>query len=134
MAQMDHFDRVNESCGHMGADLVLHQVVERMLKSLRPYDHIGRYRSEQFLIVLSECSHSEAVSIAERICARVGDQPFSTPRRGIVATVSIGVAAAAVQGMVEGSALVKEVEVALSRAGKAGGNCVSASVHSRTSI
>ncbi|MGC8605009.1 MAG: GGDEF domain-containing response regulator [Desulfomonilaceae bacterium] len=67
MADIDHFKKINDTYGHLVGDEVLRQASTRLASSLRPYDTVGRYGGEEFLIVLPGCSIQDALSIAQRL-------------------------------------------------------------------
>ena len=50
---IDHFKNVNDTYGHLCGDEVLQVVTRRMKECIRPYDTIGRYGGEEFLILAS---------------------------------------------------------------------------------
>ncbi len=52
LADIDHFKRVNDTFGHPAGDAVLREFVKRMTAAMRPYDAVGRYGGEEFLLVL----------------------------------------------------------------------------------
>jgi diguanylate cyclase (GGDEF)-like protein len=51
LADIDHFKNVNDMYGHLAGDAALQQFAAAILGCVRPYDHVGRYGGEEFLIV-----------------------------------------------------------------------------------
>lgn len=92
MADLDHFKRINDTSGHMAGDNVLREVARRMCASVRPYDAVGRYGGEEFLVVLPGCDVSGAVGRAEGLRNAIGNTPVDTPEGMIPVTMSLGVA------------------------------------------
>lgn len=92
MADIDHFKTINDSHGHLVGDGVLREVARRIAESLRPYDAVGRYGGEEFLILVPNCDCSNAVQLAERIRQRVIELPISFDEHDISVTISLGVA------------------------------------------
>lgn len=93
MADVDHFKRVNDTHGHLGGDVVLCQVAQRLLAVLRPYDTVGRYGGEEFLIVLPGCDAATTAALAERLRGSVAAEPMAWEGSRIPVTLSLGVAA-----------------------------------------
>lgn len=59
MLDLDHFKQVNDTYGHLAGDAVLREVARRMMEVVRSYDFIGRYGTEEFLIVLPGCDRKQ---------------------------------------------------------------------------
>lgn len=96
MIDIDHFKRINDGHGHLVGDAALQRVADIITESTRPYDWIGRWGGEEFLVVLPETDDSEAIAIAERIRSTVFSGPMDICQTAPVpVTVSIGVATAA---------------------------------------
>ena len=93
MADADRFKLVNDNFGHDAGDTVLRRIAAEISGCLRPYDYVGRYGGEEFLIVVPGCSASETVQLAERIRVQVADCTLSVSGAPLVVTVSMGVAA-----------------------------------------
>jgi len=91
MADLDHFKDVNDKYGHLAGDQVLRDVGDRLLQSVRPYDLIGRYGGEEFLIVFPNCMASDARDRAEELRRIVRDRPITTSDGAISISMSIGV-------------------------------------------
>jgi diguanylate cyclase (GGDEF)-like protein len=79
LADLDHFKRVNDTLGHLTGDAVLSEAARRIGAALRPYDALGRYGGEEFLIVLPGCDPEGASQVAERVRGRVAEAPVTTP-------------------------------------------------------
>lgn len=93
MVDIDHFKRINDEHGHPVGDVVLREVSSRLKRALRPYDVIGRYGGEEFLVMLPRTDFENAKKIAERMCAAIRATPVRVDGKSVRATVSIGVAA-----------------------------------------
>jgi diguanylate cyclase (GGDEF)-like protein len=92
MVDIDHFKRVNDTHGHQAGDEVLRATSSRLTAALRPYDFIGRYGGEEFLVVLPQTRLAEALKVAERVRACVFAHPVRCGKLEMQVTVSIGVA------------------------------------------
>jgi len=111
IADIDHFKAVNDTYGHPVGDQVIQQIALRMASSLRPYDSVGRFGGEEFLILLPNCALSEAVLVAERLRCSVATDKFAIGQLVIPVSVSIGV------GTIKGP--VPDVNLALQTADSA---------------
>jgi diguanylate cyclase (GGDEF)-like protein len=73
---------------------VLKKIAEIFNATLRPYDAVGRYGGEEFLIVVPNCDRSRANEIAERIRIRIMEEAYASGLHGQTfhVTCSFGVA------------------------------------------
>jgi diguanylate cyclase (GGDEF)-like protein len=94
MVDIDHFKSVNDRYGHMAGDLVLREVSRRLQLSMRPYDSIGRYGGEEFLVVAPGCNLEKARLLAERLRTSIGSEPIQDSVVSISVTASLGVSTA----------------------------------------
>jgi two-component system, cell cycle response regulator len=124
VADLDFFKRVNDTHGHQAGDVVLRETARRMQAAIRPYDTIGRYGGEEFLVVLPNCDAAKALQIAERLHRCVGEKPIDLPEAPVAATLSVGVTAANPSAKVKSDALLKVADDALYQAKRAGRNRV----------
>lgn len=90
MLDIDHFKQVNDKFGHMAGDAVLRETASRLQSSLRPYDEIGRYGGEDFLVILPGCDAMDALKQAERLRAFIGEKAMDTSEGMITVTISLG--------------------------------------------
>ena len=94
MVDIDHFKKINDTHGHQAGDAVLRELAARLRNSLRPYDVLGRYGGEEFLVLLPGTDFIDARAVAERARAAIESQAFDAAGTAIRVTVSIGVASA----------------------------------------
>jgi diguanylate cyclase (GGDEF)-like protein len=88
---LDHFKSINDTYGHSAGDATLCEAAKRMSSVLRPYDVLGRYGGEEFIVVFPKCDEAIALGIAERIRGAVA-QPMTIDSHQMSITTSIGVA------------------------------------------
>jgi diguanylate cyclase (GGDEF)-like protein len=124
LADLDHFKRVNDTLGHLAGDAVLRQAARRMLGSLRPYDAVGRFGGEEFLIVLPGCDVSSALGLAERLRQCLIAERMEIEERAVQVTLSLGVAVSAGQAELDAVELLRAADSALYEAKRAGRNRV----------
>jgi diguanylate cyclase (GGDEF)-like protein len=123
MVDIDYFKRINDSLGHAAGDEVLKEVAHRLKADLRPYDVVGRYGGEEFLIILPGCALPIGVRRADEIRNLVAKDPILTPFGTTTATVSMGVTASS-DGADSVSDLLREADVSMYAAKKNGRNRV----------
>jgi diguanylate cyclase (GGDEF)-like protein len=124
LADIDHFKRVNDTLGHAAGDEVLKEVARRLKVDLRPYDIVGRYGGEEFLIILPGCTLPIGARRADEIRGIVGEAPIATPFGTTPATVSMGVATTVSTRDCSVSEFLHEADVSLYAAKKNGRNRV----------
>lgn len=124
---IDHFKRYNDLYGHAEGDVALRRFAGAVRSALlRSGDVLARPGGEEFTVLMPDCTFSQAMRAAERVCARVREADIShddTPSGRI--TVSIGVAARAADDP-DVDAMLKRADAALYRAKSGGRDRVSA--------
>jgi len=120
LIDIDHFKRVNDTYGHLVGDTVLKTIAQQIVRSVRPYDTVGRYGGEEFLVVVPLSDSSGTMSIGERIRKRIESAPVPTDAGPIHVTISCGVAICSGETPIEVQALLYLADEALYRA-KGGG-------------
>jgi diguanylate cyclase (GGDEF)-like protein len=124
LADVDHFKNINDEHGHPTGDEVLREVAQLLMNSVRVYDLVGRYGSEEFLIVLPNCEGATvALSRAERLRKDISSSPILTEKRPISVTMSIGILATEERSDLTAIDVIHEVDAALYAAKAAGRNC-----------
>lgn len=122
LIDVDHFKRVNDGCGHLAGDVVLQTIAERITACVRPYDTVGRYGGEEFLVVIPLSDSAGTMTIAERIRTRIAATPVETDCGGLDVTVSCGIACSRGNTPIEPRALLYLADEALYRAKNLGRN------------
>ena len=90
---VDRFKGINDSYGHTVGDQVLREVANAIVRVfLRKSDFVARFGGDEFAVVLRETAMKDALTLAERVLARV--RALKVPAEGgeLALTVSIGVA------------------------------------------
>lgn len=130
LVDIDHFKAINDQFGHPVGDVVLRAVSDRLRRAIRPYDSIGRYGGEEFLVLLTDCSPVCAATVAERIRSDVQKTPIEQPDGApLDVKVSVGVGSWIDVQNLTLQQMVQAVDDALYRA-KEGGRDRVESVHS----
>jgi len=117
---VDHFKRVNDTHGHPAGDGVLREVGRRLSEVLRPYDTLGRYGGEEFLVILPDCDPGSMRRLAERLRHAIRDTAVDLPDGLIPVTISLGGACSDPATPGDASALLRTADQALYRAKRLG--------------
>ena len=130
MIDLDHFKNINDTFGHPTGDEVLREAAGRLIAVMRPYDFIGRYGGEEFLVVLPSCSSHHGVQRAEEFRCAIALRPVITAAGPLAVTCSVGVAA--YDDAMPPDDLIHRADEALYRAKRMGRNCVCAGKPGKT--
>ncbi|MGA3045693.1 MAG: diguanylate cyclase [Terracidiphilus sp.] len=122
MADLDHFKDINDKYGHIVGDEVLREVARRLTESVRPYDSVGRYGGEEFLLVLSNCDAETAMERANELRGVIASAPVKTSSGSIKITTSMGVLASRNWNSSSPDDVLRKVDSALYAAKEAGRN------------
>ena len=90
LADVDHFKAFNDRHGHATGDRVLRMVAQTLAANVRPYDVVGRWGGEEFLVVMGKMDAGELAHRAEILRNQVSASSVSAGEIPLSVTVSIG--------------------------------------------
>lgn len=119
LLDIDKFKSVNDTYGHQVGDKVLVEVSRVLKQNTRPYDVVGRWGGEEFLVVCNEADPESAYAIAEKLRCAMEHHHIDTtgPKTG-----SFGVASFCTSDTVD--AVIARADAALYAAKQSGRNKV----------
>jgi diguanylate cyclase (GGDEF)-like protein len=121
VADVDHFKRVNDTCGHAAGDIVLQEVAYVLRKQLRAFDLAYRLGGEEFLILVPGSDLEHTTELAERLRAAIAANLISG---GLSVTISLGVAGSRRDERFDYAAVFAKADAALYSAKRGGRNRV----------
>lgn len=126
MIDVDHFKAINDSRGHAAGDVVLRIIASGIAAMVRPYDSVGRYGGEEFLIIAPGCGMGETWELAERVRDHVASCSIMAGGSHVKVTLSLGVATGDAAADIE--KVLHASDTALYQAKRAGRNRVEPSL------
>ncbi|WP_207887573.1 bifunctional diguanylate cyclase/phosphodiesterase [Pseudomonas sp. 30_B] len=115
---LDRFKLINDSLGHAVGDRVLVEVAQRLLRCLRPGDHLARFGGDEFVVLLDDLA---SLTDAEQVAQRMLDYlhlPLHVDGRTLVVSASIGITGLITDGQAIDT--LQAADLALYRAKEAG--------------
>ncbi len=124
MIDVDHFKAYNDQHGHLAGDYALCLVAHTLRSQLRPKDSMTRYGGEEFVILLPDLDHDEALTIGERLRQSLEKIPSFYSPLGVLpgVTISIGLSSYSQRDTLHN--LLARADSALYRAKQQGRNCL----------
>jgi len=124
MLDIDDFKSINDTHGHLAGDEVLREVARRLMTSFRPYDGLGRYGGEEFLMVLPGCDDKSLPGRTENLRRAIADMPMNIGGAAITVTASFGATVFHPQSTIHSNDLIRIADDALYEAKRGGRNRV----------
>jgi diguanylate cyclase (GGDEF)-like protein/PAS domain S-box-containing protein len=120
IGDIDYFKSVNDTHGHPVGDEVLCGFVRLLRSNLRPYDFLGRFGGEEFMVITPGIKENDVPLMYDRLRAAVANNPILTQAGEVSITFSLGVAP--VRGNESMEELLAAADSALYRAKSGGRN------------
>ncbi len=93
MIDVDFFKKFNDTYGHLNGDVVLKELAQIFLHSLRKSDLVCRFGGEEFSILLPDTSFKAATDLLERIREKIGETTIAgIDGEKLNASISVGLA------------------------------------------
>jgi diguanylate cyclase (GGDEF)-like protein len=124
LVDLDHFKNVNDTLGHFAGDAVLREAAVRMLSAIRPYDSVGRYGGEEFLILLPGCDEQATCGLAERVRAQIAKDEVAAGETTLSLTASFGATSVMARQGITAEELIRKADEAMYLAKRLGRNRV----------
>ncbi|MDP1545072.1 MAG: diguanylate cyclase [Anaerolineales bacterium] len=123
---IDDFKTINDMFGAELGDEALEVVAQAIREKSRPYDCIGRWTGDEFVLALPGVIGADAEKVAERVIAGVRGTRIEVPNEPPLAVkVSAGIASLArITTSTEIEPVIQQARQAVARAKEAGGNQV----------
>jgi diguanylate cyclase (GGDEF)-like protein len=121
LVDIDQFKSINDGLGHAAGDNALRFAAAALRERTRPYDSVGRWGGDEFLLVMPGADAAGARQVCERLRTALAEQ--SAARGGTAITVTVGVALGR-HGNDTPAALVERADGAMYEAKRAGRNRV----------
>ena len=129
LLDIDHFKRINDTYGHQVGDVVLAELAQIIVNTVRTTDIVTRYGGEEIMVIAPSTPLKTAVNLAERLRKIIEHSSLDIPQKlhrklkKLNITVSFGVTCFG-QSAHDLQSLIQSADEALYRAKKKGRNCV----------
>ncbi len=87
---IDHFKNLNDTHGHGTGDEVLKLVATTLQERQRPFDILGRWGGEEFVVMVLNVSEEQLTVVAERLRSAIENLTLKTKETRIPLTISVG--------------------------------------------
>jgi len=122
---LDNFKALNERYGLETGDEVLKVISQTIREKSRPYDCIGRWTGDEFVIALPGVIGADAEKITDRIIKGIRSSNITYQEAVLNVSVSAGIASASnIGAATEVEPLIQQARQAMARAKEGGGNQV----------
>ena len=121
LIDLDNFKNVNDNFGHEAGDLVLKQIAEKLKKSFRETDIVGRVGGDEFLVMLKNINDKEIVIKKAEEISTICREVIGKNEKRIEISLSIGICIAPLDGY-SFEELYRKADQALYRAKSKGKN------------
>ena len=117
---IDGIKAINEAHGHLTGDQVIKELARRTLSRIDRFELLCRYEGTQFMLLLPECDHAQALARGEELRHAICAESVRCEEEIVTVTVSAGVAT--LDNEADAAGLIRVTQEAVQRAKKHGRN------------
>jgi two-component system cell cycle response regulator len=110
---IDNFKIINDTYGHNGGDAALLKISEILRTTTRQSDFPSRFGGEEFVLILPETDHENALLAAEKILGEIRASVFSANDAFFSLTVSVGVSSTSIHPYATANHMIEDADRAL---------------------
>jgi diguanylate cyclase (GGDEF)-like protein/PAS domain S-box-containing protein len=89
---IDDFKGVNSFLGHQAGDLAIRELARVLRSAVRPYDLVGRYGGDKFILVSRNATQDETAAMMDRLVEMVRETIIAFEGNSVRLTLSCGLA------------------------------------------
>lgn len=120
LMDIDHFKRINDSCGHQAGDQVLQIFADVIAHGLRAGDALARWGGEEFLLMLPNTTAEDALTCVERMRGQLAARSFEHIAPKLTVTFSAGIGVCGMEDRTD--TIIERADRAMYRAKTTGRN------------
>jgi diguanylate cyclase (GGDEF)-like protein len=110
---IDNFKVINDTYGHNGGDAALVKISEILRTTTRQSDFPSRFGGEEFVLILPETDHTNALLAAEKILGEIRASVFSANVGYFSLTVSVGISSTSIHPYANANQMIEDADRAL---------------------
>jgi diguanylate cyclase (GGDEF)-like protein/PAS domain S-box-containing protein len=112
---LDGFKHINDSLGHLIGDKLLKSIAARLVNCVRASDTVSRQGGDEFVVLLSEITHSSDAAITAKKILQAVAEPHYIDQHDLRVTTSIGLSVYPDDGF-DAETLLKNADTAMYQA------------------
>lgn len=121
---VDNMKLINDFYGHLIGDEAMKHFVSCITRQCRPYDLIGRFGGDEFVLCFPQTTEKQALKIAEGIRDALAKTPFQTGSSELLLEASFGTVSNTAGENRDVGWFIHQADMALYAAKRSGRNCV----------